>query len=95
MAAYLIASVHVSDPEQFKRYAALTPAIIEQYGGRYLVRNGRYEIVEGAWLGERNVVIEFPDAERARRFFHSPEYTRVKALRIGAADSNGIIIEGV
>ena len=95
MSAYLIATIHLSNPEQYKRYVAATPEVIARFGGRFLVRGGRSEVMEGAWLGERNVVIEFPDYDTAQRFYHSPEYGKAKAERIGAADFNAVIVDGV
>jgi uncharacterized protein (DUF1330 family) len=95
MPAYLIASVTVTDPEKYAGYMALTPGAIAAYGGRFVVRGGAHEVVEGRWPGSRNVVIEFPDLATAKRFFASPEYASAREQRQGAADFNAIVVDGV
>lgn len=94
MPAYVIANAEVTDPASYEAYKAAVPAVIEQYGGRYLVRGGAAEIVEGGFPGPRFVVLEFPDVEAARAFARSPEYAAAKARREGAADMNIAIVEG-
>ncbi len=94
MAAYLIARVEVTDWEQYQQYTAATPAVIQQYGGRFIVRGGPIVTLEGEPETRRLVVIEFPDLARARQFFHSPEYRRVKELRHGAAVGQFIAVDG-
>ena len=74
MPAYLIARVHITDPEQYKEYTKRTPAAIASYGGRFLVRGGEIATLEGAAERDRVVVIEFPSLDRAKAFGSSPEY---------------------
>ena len=96
MAAYLIGQIRVHDPDTYARYAARTPDVIAQYEGRFLVRGGAMEPLEGPDIrSTRTVVIEFPDMERARTFYHSPEYQEIVKLRWQAADGELFIIEGV
>ena len=94
MAAYLIALVDVSDPEQYKQYSARAGAAVAKHGGRFIVRNGEREVVEGKVDYERIVVVEFPDKATAHAFYHSPDYQEARGFRLAAADFNGVIIEG-
>jgi uncharacterized protein (DUF1330 family) len=90
---YWIARVTVKDPEAYKQYIAANAAAWTAYNGRFVVRAGRFECVEGT-ARERNVVIEFPSYEAARACYDSPEYAAAKAIRQNAAESDLIIIEG-
>ena len=94
MPAYIIAMVNVTDPEQYAKYARLTPAAIEKFGGRFVVRGGRAETLEGDLRPGRVVVIEFPSFERASEFYHSDEYQSARRLRLGAADASFILADG-
>ena len=95
MAAYVLVEVDVTDAEQYDRYRSLAGAAVEQYGGRYLVRGGASEVLEGERIPNRLVVLEFPDADAARRWYHSPEYQEAKSVREGAATGSFICVEGV
>ncbi len=95
MAAYVIAQVDITDPETFATYSAQVPAVIQQYGGRYLVRGGKMENIEGEWNASRVVVLEFPSMEQLKRFYHSPEYAPLIALRQKSARTILSAIEGV
>ena len=95
MAGYIFVQTEVSDPAKYDTYKQAVPAVIEQFGGRFIVRGGAMEILEGAFDGPRVVILEFPSAERAREFWASPEYAAVKALREGAANMTAVLIEGV
>lgn len=94
MTAYVLVDVDVTDAEQYDRYRPLAAASVEQYGGRYLARGGASEVFEGDRVPNRLVVLEFPDADAARRWYHSPEYTEAKAARDGAATGSFILVEG-
>ncbi len=95
MAAYLIVDVEITDPEAFERYRAQVPATIAAHGGRYLVRGGALEAVEGTWAPKRLVVVEFPTMERLRAWYESPEYRPLLALRLGATVSKAVMVEGI
>ncbi len=95
MPAYVIASVNVTNPEQYKGYQALTPAAIAAHGGRFVVRGGAMEVLEGAWPHSRVVVLEFPTVEIAKTFYNSAQYSEAREKRAGAADFNMIVIEGL
>ena len=94
MAAYIMASIHVTDSQQYAKYTAITPGIISQYGGRFIVRGGLVETLEGPAVTRRIVVIEFPTLEQAKAFYHSAEYARAKELRVGAAEASFFVVEG-
>ncbi len=94
MAAYIIARNNVTDPEQYAKYRAKAPAAIAAFGGKYLARGGAVECLEGPGEDRRMIILEFPDMETARKFYHSELYQEAKALREGAADNQIIIVDG-
>jgi uncharacterized protein (DUF1330 family) len=93
MAAYIIAEVDVTDPDSYAGYRELVPATLETYGGRFLVRGGPAEALEGA-APKRIVILEFADAAAARRWYDSPEYRKAKAMRQAASTGRLILAEG-
>lgn len=95
MAAYVIVDVDVKDLERYKEYVKLTPASLESFGGRFIVRGGYAENLEGEWQPKRVVVLEFDDINRARAWWSSDGYKGAKALRQSAAHTNMIVVEGV
>jgi uncharacterized protein (DUF1330 family) len=95
MPAYLIARIEVTDWERYRQYVEATPGVISRYGGKFIIRGGQTVVLEGEPETRRLVVIEFPTLERAKQFYDSPEYTRVKQLRVGAALGQFLAVEGV
>lgn len=95
MTAYVVARVRVTDPEQYKRYIARTPDCVASFGGRFIARGGEPVTLEGPEFKDRMVIIEFPSMEQAEAFYHSPEYTEIKALRAHAAVGEFIALDGV
>ena len=95
MAAYIIASIEVTDPERFEVYRGQVPATIERHGGKYLVRGGAVEVVEGDRPARRTVVLEFASLEQARGWYYSDDYAGPKELRIASTISEVLIVEGV
>ena len=95
MAAYMIARVNVTNWDKYNEYIKVTPDIITQYGGRFIVRGGETVTLEGPEEKWRIVVVEFPDLARAKEFYHSPEYTAAKAIRAGAAEAQFVAVAGV
>ena len=95
MAGYLIVELDVHDTAAFEDYRKQVPATIAKYGGRYLVRGGKCETMEGDWSPKRVVVLEFPSVEQARKFHDSSDYAPLKAQRFRAASSRAILVEGV
>ncbi len=94
MAAYILADVEVTDPEEYQLYTQQVPGTIEKYGGRFLVRGGQPETLEGDRQSKRVVIIEFPDIEQARAWYHSPEYSAIIGIRHRAAISHLFILQG-
>jgi uncharacterized protein (DUF1330 family) len=93
--AYVLVDVFVSDPDAYERYRALSGPAVEAHGGRFVVRGGAAEVLEGDRVPNRLVVLEFPDADTARRWYHSPEYAEARAARAGAATGSFVLVEGV
>jgi uncharacterized protein (DUF1330 family) len=93
MAAYIIAEVEVTDPETYERYKPLVPQSLKRYGGRFLVRGGAAEALEGS-PPHRIVVLEFPDAAAARAWYRSEEYAPALKLRLAASRSRLVLVEG-
>jgi len=94
VAAYVIVDVDVKDPERYREYVASVPPSIEKYGGRFVVRGGRAENLEGEWQPKRVVVLEFESIERAQEWWSSEEYRKPKAMRQAASHANMIVVEG-
>jgi uncharacterized protein (DUF1330 family) len=94
MAAYVIADLTITDPQGFEEYRRMVPATIAQFGGKYVVRGGKTERLEGDWEPKRLVIIEFESAERAKEWWSCEEYREAKALRQRTAKTNLIIVEG-
>ena len=94
MSAYIVVEVDVKDPEGFADYRAMVPASLEGYGGKYLVRGGAVESLEGAWDPSRLVIIAFDSAEQAKRWWDSDEYREARNLRQATADTKMIVVEG-
>jgi uncharacterized protein (DUF1330 family) len=94
MPAYVIADVDVSDPERYGDYSKQVAATLEPYGGRFLVRGGATEMIEGDWLPARLVIIEFPSMDAAHRWYESPEYQAILSIRHEAATARLILTDG-
>jgi uncharacterized protein (DUF1330 family) len=94
MAAYVIAEVTVTDPQGFEDYRQMVPATVAQFGGKFVVRGGAIEKLEGNWEPKRLVIIEFESAERAKQWWASEEYREAKALRQRTAQTNLLVIQG-
>ena len=92
---YMVVHLDVTAPEQFEKYREKVPATIAKFGGRYLVRGGAMETMEGGELPPRTVLLEFDSADQARSWYHSPEYQEIIGLRLGASTGQAQIVEGV
>jgi uncharacterized protein (DUF1330 family) len=95
MPAYLVVDSQVTDPAKYEGYKKLSPAAIAKYGGRFLVRGGEMVVLEGDWKPNRVVVVEFPSLARAQEFYRSPEYTKAREARKGAAIMKMVAVEGL
>ncbi|MCX7894003.1 MAG: DUF1330 domain-containing protein [Burkholderiales bacterium] len=95
MPAYLVAEHLIADAERFEAYRRKVAPMIERYGGRYLTRGGSHRVLDGAWHPTRAVIIEFPDMAALMRWYESPEYQPLIALRRGAGTDVLLAIDGV
>ena len=95
MAAYVIVDVSIHDPAGYEEYKKLTPASLLPFQGKFIVRGGKTDTLEGDWAPGRIVVLEFPNATLARQWWDSEEYAPAKAIRQQHASTNMILVEGV
>ncbi len=95
MAAFIIFEVDVKDPERYAKNRDLIQPTLEPYGGRFIVRGGRVECLEGSWNPSRLVIVEFPSAEKAMEWWSSEEYRPAKQVRQETTDTEMIIVDGV
>jgi len=95
MAAYVIVDIEVHDAALYDDYRKRVPATIEKYGGKFLVRGGQFEQLEGSWQPTRLVLLEFPSMEQAKRWYDSEEYRALRALRSRTARGSVVLVEGV
>jgi uncharacterized protein (DUF1330 family) len=94
MLAYLIGNITVTDPTRYAEYSREVPAVIAAHGGRYLVRGGAVQEVEGSPGLNRTVVLEFADMATLRAFYDSPDYAPLRALRAATTVSHVALVEG-
>lgn len=96
MSAYFIVdNLGVTDPDTMKTYGAGVGATIEQYGGKFVVRGGDPETIEGDWPAKRIIMIEFADRAALKAWYDSPEYAELKAMRIASSNANIIAVDGM
>lgn len=95
MPAYVIAHVKVKDPVRYEDYKRGAEASIRQYGGKYIARGGKVDVLEGEWKPARLVLLEFPSTEAARRWFDSPEYQASAVVRRATSDGELVLLEGL
>ena len=95
MAAYAVVNVRVTDPVRYEEYRSKVPATIASYGGRYLVRGGALQVLEGEWDPERLVVLEFESIGRLHEWYDSPKYAPLKQLHQEAAATQLVVVEGL
>jgi uncharacterized protein (DUF1330 family) len=95
MSAYVIVDIKVTDPAIYEEYKKLAATTVTAYGGKYLARGGRTETLEGQWIPNRLVILQFDSVARAKEWLESAEYSRARQLRHRSAISNMIVVEGV
>ena len=95
MKAYLIAHIEVTNPELMEKYREQVPKIVAKYQGKYLVRGGDSEILEGDYFKHRIVLLEFPSRQQANNFYNSEDYSPLKMLRIEAGNNSSVLVEGI
>jgi uncharacterized protein (DUF1330 family) len=94
MSAYIFVEVDVKDPVKYEDYKKLTPASLKPFGGRFIVRGGKAELIEGAPEPKRIVILEFEDSKQAKAWWNSSEYSEAKKIRHAASESRMILMEG-
>jgi uncharacterized protein (DUF1330 family) len=95
MSAFIIVEIAVKDAAGYEEYKKLTPASIAAYNGKFVVRGGHCETLEGGWAPQRIVVLEFPDVNSAKAWWASEEYAPAKAIRLRTARTKMIVVNGV
>ncbi len=95
MSAYLIADVEITDPVPYEEYRSQVMPTVTKHGGRFIVRGGAVETLEGSWKPGRFVIIEFPSMDALKRWYNSPEYDRLKKIRQRSAKSKVLAVQGV
>jgi uncharacterized protein (DUF1330 family) len=95
MPAYIIAEISIHNPLEYEDYKKLTPQSLKPFDGKFIVRGGKAEILEGEWKPERIVTIEFPTLEKAKAWWNSEGYAPAKALRQRTSYTKMILVPGV
>lgn len=95
MAVYFVVDVTIHDPQSYAEYSRQVGPMVARYGGRFLVRGGATETIEGDWSPQRFVIIDFADADKFRAWYDSPEYSTVRAIRFNASNAQAILAHGV
>lgn len=94
MPAYVVVEIEIHNPEEYEDYKKLTPASLKNYQGKFIVRGGKTETLEGDWSPQRFVMLEFPTLVLAKAWWASEEYAPAKALRQRTASTKMIVVEG-
>ena len=95
MSAYVIVEIDVIDPAGYEEYKKLASATVEKYGGKYIVRGGKTEVLEGDWQPKRIVVLQFESMQRAKEWLNCEEYGEPRKMRHRTANTSMIVVEGV
>lgn len=95
MPAYIIVDVEITDPKEYEEYKKHTPGSLIPYDGKFLVRGGAVETLEGDWKPGRFVILEFPTFEKAKAWWNSPGYTPAKLIRQRASNTRMIVADGI
>jgi uncharacterized protein (DUF1330 family) len=95
MAAYLIANIEIHDAQGYEEYKEKASSAVRNFGGRYLARGGRHEVLEGTWEPTRLVLLEFPDMATLEAWYLSSNYAIAKPFRLASARSDFIALEGL
>lgn len=94
MAAYIIVDIDIVDPVGYEQYKNLAGATVEKYGGKYIVRGGKSEVLEGDWHPKRIVILRFDSIARAKEWLNCEEYREPRKMRHRTARTNMIVVEG-
>ncbi|HSL45308.1 MAG TPA: DUF1330 domain-containing protein [Anaerolineales bacterium] len=95
MTAFVIVDINVTDPIHYEEYKKLAAPTVELYGGKYIARGGKTEVLEGDWKPNRLVILQFDNMEKVKNWLNSPEYRGPRGIRHQTAISNMVVIEGV
>lgn len=95
MTAYVITEIDVTDPAGYEEYKKMGPPTVAAYGGKFVARGGKSEVLEGNWSPKRIVVLQFDSVERAKKWWASKEYSAAKRVRQKTAITNMIVVEGI
>jgi uncharacterized protein (DUF1330 family) len=95
MAAYIVVDIDIHNAPGLEEYRRLVPGTVAKYGGRFVVRGGAFQVLEGGWQPKRLVLLEFPSTEQAKRWYDSEEYRPLKAMRLKASTANLVLVDGV
>ena len=95
MSAYFVVDIEVLDAAAYEEYRKQAPPTIAAYGGKYLTRGGKVESLEGHWMPERFVILEFASVAQFKKWYDSPEYNAIKPMRLRTTKSRAFVIEGV
>ena len=95
MAGYVIVEIEVTDPVGYEEYKKLAGATVAKYGGKYIVRGGASETLEGNWQPKRIVILEFESVQRAKEWLNCPEYEEPRKMRHRTAKTNMVVVEGI
>ena len=95
MSAYVIVEIDVQDPVGYEKYKKLASATITAKGGKYLVRGGKTEVLEGDWQPKRIVILEFPSTDAAKEWLNCEEYREPRKMRHATAKTSMILVEGL
>ncbi len=95
MAAYVITEIDITDPKGYEEYKRMGPPTVAAYGGQFIARGGKMEILEGSWSPKRIVILQFDSVERATEWWNSKEYSTAKRVRHRTAITNMIVVDGV
>ena len=94
MTAYFVVELEITTLDAMKPYVDAVPATITQYGGRFLVRGGSTELIEGGPEPKRIVILEFADKAAFKRWYDSPEYQRILPNRLDNSNGRSFVVEG-
>ena len=95
MSAYVIVDIEIHNPSVYDEYRKVVGPTLTQYGGKFVVRGGKIDVLEGNWNPKRIVILEFENAARAREWYDSEEYRAPKQIRMKASKGNLVLVEGV
>ncbi len=94
MPAYIIVEIDIVDPVGYEEYKKRAAATVEKYGGKYIVRGGETEVLEGEWKPKRIVVLQFDSTQHAKEWLNCEEYREPRKMRHRTSRTNMILVEG-